>query len=133
MDRLVAEGSVKVGGGCVAYFQGEVKLRPRGETVEVVVDNNGGFFYVGGKRVPSFTRVMPAGDAARFLADVKRLATASRPEPWPSTGAATMVLYLPLEGGVVEGKFAEAHGKGDRDPLLERIKDFVGDAFRLGG
>jgi hypothetical protein len=44
-----------------------------------------------------------------------------------------MILYLPLESGVVEGKFAEAHGKGDRDPLLERIKDFVGEAYRLKG
>ena len=122
---LLNEGSVKVGGGCVAYRQGAITLRPAGGEVEVVVDNDQGFFYADGQPVPSYTRRLPAAAVEPFLREVKARCEAPRPEPWPSTGAATVVVDLPLNTGRVSGRFAEAHDRKDRDPLLDAVRGFV--------
>ncbi len=122
---LASDGWVKVGGGCVAYRQAEIYFRPRGERVEVELDNEFAFFWRDDKPLANYKKEIPANEAAAFFAEVKRLCEGPRPEPWPSTGAATMQVYLPLKSGTVEGRFAEAHDRTDRDPLLERIREFV--------
>jgi hypothetical protein len=125
--RLAGEGSIKVGGGCVVYRQAEITFAPGGDGVAVTVDNNLGFFYDARNRpLPSYATTLSRAEIEPFFGEVKGLCAGSRPEPWPSTGAATMVIELPLAEGRVAGKYAEARRGGrEPDPLLEAIRRFA--------
>lgn len=129
--KLSDVGKIKCGAGCVAYHTGEIILTPDGEYVYVAV-NAGGYFYTKeGKPIPSFTRRLPAAVVNAFVGDVKRYSEEDRSQPWPSTGAATVDLDLPLDGGRLKGTFGEVRSKGmDYDPLVECIRDFVREQYK---
>lgn len=129
--KLADVGKIKCGAGCVAYHTGEIVLTPDGEYVEVAV-NAGGYFHTKeGKPIPNFSRRLPAAVVNVFIGDVKRFSEQDRSQEWPSTGAATVDLDLPLEGGRLKGTFREVRAKGmDYDPLVECIRDFVREQYK---
>jgi hypothetical protein len=126
--KLVGEGYISLGAGCVAYHKGKIRLQPEGDYVNVAVDTSDqGFYTKDGAPIKSYTRRIPAADVNAFLGDVKRYAEEDRTgKEWPSTGAATVELDLPLDVGRLKGTFNEVRaGEEDQDPLVECIRDFV--------
>jgi hypothetical protein len=123
--ELVADGYIKISGGCEAYAEGQINFAPRGDVVRVEVDNTGGWYYQENVPRESFAMELAAEEAAEFFGEVKAILDNPRRTNEVSTRAAVIEIYLPLRGGTVEATWRELEAKYDVNPLVDLLHEFV--------
>jgi len=123
--ELANNGYVKISGGCECYTEGLITFRPRGNAVEVDVDNSGAWFYKGNVQHKSFKMELAADEAAEFFGDLKAILDNPRSTETFSTRAAVIEIYLPLRDGTVETTWRELDMKQDVNPLVDLLQEFV--------